>query len=252
VFITAIDESKIFTEMSSSLRRDVSVYLVTERMGDVKIFQSLSPRLWPKLFPILNPTQFELHETVCTQGEECTEMLIILEGALLGVTIVDALDVKAAAAESGLTSLNATGQELASTSRLSGSAYSGGAQSNNEQRKERNIGSGDSINILCVLKVWDRCVESVGAITPLVEAYAVNADAFFQLFNQSSSTIDELSFDDIVVQEVICKTNKSHTKKKKKKLHTNLACFFLSWGLQLLCKCVCVFFLFVCFSTFGA
>ena len=46
-------------------------------------------------------------------------------------------------------------------------------------------------------------METVVAISGLVEAYAVNADEFFQLFNNSHSTIDELSFEDIVIQEVV-------------------------------------------------
>ena len=45
---------------SASLRRDVSVYIVSVRMSDVKLFQTMNAKLWPKLFPILNPTTFEV------------------------------------------------------------------------------------------------------------------------------------------------------------------------------------------------
>jgi hypothetical protein len=46
--------------MSAALRRDVSVYLVSEKMRDVKLFQTMHPKLWPRLFPLLNPTRFEV------------------------------------------------------------------------------------------------------------------------------------------------------------------------------------------------
>lgn len=86
---SAIDERKIFGEMSSALRRDVSSYIVSVRMSDVKLFQSMNPKLWPRLFPLLNPTHFELGEHVCTQGEESSEMFIILDGSLSGQTLID-------------------------------------------------------------------------------------------------------------------------------------------------------------------
>jgi len=88
---SAIDEKKIFGEMSSALRRDVSGYIVSVRMSDVKLFQSMNPKLWPRLFPLLNPSHFEVGECVCTQGEECGEMFIILEGSLSGQTLIDTM-----------------------------------------------------------------------------------------------------------------------------------------------------------------
>ena len=57
-------------------------------MGDVKLFQSMNPKLWPKLFPLLNPTSFEPGELVCTQDDECNEMLIVLEGSAVGSTVL--------------------------------------------------------------------------------------------------------------------------------------------------------------------
>eukprot|EP00613_Pedinella_sp_CCMP2098_P070924 CAMPEP_0171922782 /NCGR_PEP_ID=MMETSP0993-20121228/21458_1 /TAXON_ID=483369 /ORGANISM="non described non described, Strain CCMP2098" /LENGTH=86 /DNA_ID=CAMNT_0012560547 /DNA_START=1 /DNA_END=257 /DNA_ORIENTATION=+ len=47
----AIDERKIFKEMSAALRKDVSMFLVSERMSDVKFIQNIEPRRWSKLFP---------------------------------------------------------------------------------------------------------------------------------------------------------------------------------------------------------
>ena len=46
---SAIDERKIFGEMSSALRRDVSTYIVSVRMGDVKLFNTRAPSSGPSL-----------------------------------------------------------------------------------------------------------------------------------------------------------------------------------------------------------
>ena len=46
---TAIDESKIFTELSTSLRAEVSAYLLENKMGQVTLFRSMSRTLWPRL-----------------------------------------------------------------------------------------------------------------------------------------------------------------------------------------------------------
>jgi hypothetical protein len=85
---SAIDESKIFGELSTSLRKEVSAYLVSELMGDVSLFTSMSPLLWPHLLPILRPMRFEGEEIVCRQDEQCREMYVVLSGHLVGTTIL--------------------------------------------------------------------------------------------------------------------------------------------------------------------
>jgi len=71
---SAIDESKIFSELSTSLRKEVSAYLVSDLMGQESFFMSMSPVLWPRLLPLLRPMRFEKDELICRQDEECTEM----------------------------------------------------------------------------------------------------------------------------------------------------------------------------------
>jgi len=71
---SAIDESKIFSELSTSLRREVSEYLITELMGRESFFMTLSPTFWPRLLPLLRPMGIAHHEMLCQQGEECTDM----------------------------------------------------------------------------------------------------------------------------------------------------------------------------------
>ena len=71
---SAIDETKIFNELSTSLRKEVSMYLVSELMGDVELFRNMSPVLLPRLLPLLRPMRFETDENVCEQGEESSEV----------------------------------------------------------------------------------------------------------------------------------------------------------------------------------
>jgi hypothetical protein len=66
--------------------------------------------------------------------------------------------------------------------------------------KQRHLGKGDSVNVLCVLKIWNRSVETVVAETS-VEAYAVSADDFYGLFNHDNE-IDRLTFDDMCAHEL--------------------------------------------------
>ena len=47
---SAIDEEKIFKEMSPLLRMEVSSYIVMVQMSDVKIFQTMDPLLWSNLY----------------------------------------------------------------------------------------------------------------------------------------------------------------------------------------------------------
>ena len=46
---SAIDESKILSELSSSLRKEVSGYLITNLMGEESIFMTMGASLWPRL-----------------------------------------------------------------------------------------------------------------------------------------------------------------------------------------------------------
>jgi len=71
---SAIDETKIFNELSTTLRKEVSMYLVSELMGDVELFRNMSPVLLPRLLPLLRPMRFEAGENICIQGEECIEV----------------------------------------------------------------------------------------------------------------------------------------------------------------------------------
>ena len=138
---SAIDEVKIFSEMSTGLRREVSAFLVTELMGQDSFFSTMPPLLWPKLLPILKPVRMEKGESICMQGEECVEMYVVLEGSMLGSMVV----------------------------------------AGEEEPRTRHITMGNSVNVLCAMGVWNKCVETVDAEVS-VDAYAVVAEQFKGLF----------------------------------------------------------------------
>jgi CRP-like cAMP-binding protein len=240
---SAIDERKIFSEMSGALRRDVAVYIVSVRMSDVKLFQTMPAKLWPKLFPVLNPTTFELGEMVCLQDDECAEMFIVLEGSLQGWTVLGDAGVTAAAAAAAKAGAQDPAAVLAQQDAAHAAAHASptgapprrngppgaataaarvdrrrslsappppsllpaseppkAAAVDDGDLKQRHLGKGDSVNVLCVLKIGNRSVETVVAETS-VEAYAVSADDFYGLFNHDNE-IDRLTFDDMCAHEL--------------------------------------------------
>jgi hypothetical protein len=66
---SAIDETKIFTDLSAALRKEVSAYLVVELMGRESFFMTIPNNLWSLLLPLLRPMRFEQGEVICTQDE---------------------------------------------------------------------------------------------------------------------------------------------------------------------------------------
>jgi hypothetical protein len=142
---SAIDEEKIFKEMSPLLRMEVSSYIVMVQMSDVKIFQTMDPLLWSNLLLLLRPIRFEIGDHVANQGEDCFEMYVVLKGDLAGESTLPDGTVKV-----------------------------------------RDIAVGDNINILCLLKVYDKCVENVEPLGS-VDAYAISSEEFQDLFDFNNS-----------------------------------------------------------------
>ena len=81
---SAIDESKIFSELSTTLREQVSEYIVNEILGKRSFFNSVNRELWPELLPLLRPMSFEQKESVCTRGIAATEMYVVISGRFVG------------------------------------------------------------------------------------------------------------------------------------------------------------------------
>jgi len=120
---SAIDEAQIFNELSSNLRNEVSAYLIEELMGSESFFMGLSPTLWPYVLPLLRPMTFERLEKVCTQGEDASDMYVVLTGVLRAETVVP----------------------METFPRV------------------RHVLTGQTVNIMHLLGVWTKCPETVVA-----------------------------------------------------------------------------------------
>ena len=182
---SAIDESKIFSELSTSLRKEVSAYLVSELMGNVGLFQTMSPILWPRLLPLLRPMRFEAEEVVCAQGEDCSEMYVVLSGHLHGATEVSAAVAAKRRRKEREQQQGGGAAEVDLDDDDEGDAY------------VRRIRAGDTINILCVLGIWGQAVESAVAEV-VVETYAITEKDFASLFTAEA---DLIAFEEMKAHE---------------------------------------------------
>ena len=55
----------------------------------------------------------------------------------------------------------------------------------------RRLASSDTVNILSVIKVWDRCMETVTAEEP-VQCYAISSEPFFALFRDEEEIMGQM------------------------------------------------------------
>jgi len=83
----AIDEQQILRDLSTTLRMEVSSFLVSELMGQVSLFRLLSPVHWARILPLLRPCRFSANEIICRQGEYSSEMFIVLAGFCTASTL---------------------------------------------------------------------------------------------------------------------------------------------------------------------
>jgi len=160
---TAMDEKKIFSEMSTALRKDVSEFLVFDLMGSDSFFTTVSTTLWPRLLPLLQPMTIEANERLCKQGEECEEMYVVITGSMTGFS------------------------------------HSGDVDAEKEPTVKRRMTKGDSINVLCLLEIWYKCVETVDSGPATAETYAVKSEEFVALFQ---SDMDVKNFTTMQKREV--------------------------------------------------
>jgi len=85
---SSLDESVILMEMSTSLREELTGFLVQGGpMKKVSLFKSMSSAYWVRVIPILRPCLYGRDEVVCSQNDEVTEALIVLEGSLTACTV---------------------------------------------------------------------------------------------------------------------------------------------------------------------
>jgi len=121
-------------------------------MGTQSFFSQMSETLWPRLIPCLRPIAFERDEVVCIQDQECTEFYVVISGSATGEVLV---------------------------------------AGDKEPRNVRSIPVGGGVNVLCLLGLWFRSLETVTPKGEMVEAYAVSFSDFQGMFS-SESDLHEL------------------------------------------------------------
>jgi hypothetical protein len=298
---TAIDEQQILSDLPTSLRHEVSSFLVSGLMNNVALFRDLSPVLWAQILPLLRPCRFETGDIVSKQDEECVEAFILLEGEARGLTVYDPNNFEARAARLRMPQANAAalnntnnaathqkalehldshtamllesgaqgpsitrrgsvmavrnmfdgladiltpsrrrqgaeGEGLDDEEEFEGRDGGGGrspigaphsmddssvsvaislGQLKNTQKKKaaggkvapeeegtrrisldpnvhsRSLVAGDMVNVLCILKVWERCLETVVCSDP-TEFYAIHSQEFSNIFGRYRTLYQEM------------------------------------------------------------
>ena len=146
--------TRIFCLLHSShpSTEEVSEHLLKETMPNVRLFHSMSRTLWPRLLPLLRPVHFDAEQVLCSQGEDVTEMFVIISGCFQGVTWFEG----------------------------GGGGRKGGGAGEGEHKTRRILHS-NCVNVLSALGVWHNAVETVTAETP-GETYALTHIDFAGLF----------------------------------------------------------------------
>ena len=176
---TAIDENKIFTELSTSLRAEVSDYLLEKNLGQVTLFRSMSRTLWPRLLPQLRPVHIDREDLLCSQGEDVTEMFVVLTGMLTGSTVI-------------------FNEGSLGTEDDSSDDDDDDDDSLMPTEQTRRILPGGAVNILTAIGVWDKAVETVRCVQT-AETYALSQVDYVSIFTMAA---DRLQLDRIIQMEV--------------------------------------------------
>lgn len=136
----AIDEARLLAELSTCLRKEVSVFLVNEAMAGADLFSSMPEVLWPKLLPAVRPLRVISGEFICKQGEVCREAFLILRG-------------EAVAFWKPLHSWSTAEEE------------EGQEGERGDKEEEHMLGPGDTLNVKCVLNLGSTATETAVALT---------------------------------------------------------------------------------------
>mmetsp|Transcript_29838 Transcript_29838/g.35188 ORF Transcript_29838/g.35188 Transcript_29838/m.35188 type:complete len:811 (-) Transcript_29838:159-2591(-) len=257
----AMDESMVLGDLSTSLRMEVSSYLVHHKvLNEVMIFKLLNPIHWASLLPLLRPCVFAIDEVIGYQGECCSDAYIIRDGTLTASCnnanmghLIDHIEqhpvldeghakieeklskryaektkasaLEASAAISGRTPLlshmlalhpeheslhhslqlctyvkteaEKDNEITQSTDMLRQKASLSmfnslvGALKPKKQLRLRVITQGQMVNVLSLLKVYHRNLETMKCVG-VVECYAISNDAFHKLFEKKPEIISQL------------------------------------------------------------
>lgn len=183
----AMDEATILTDLSPSLRGEVSTFLVEGGfLADVVLFKQMNAVFWPRILPILRPTPLMRGEVICKEGEDCIEAFIVVDGELLGTTRMDGgnFDDDGTGSDAG-SPLSNPNDDIQLTITNGGGEGGGGAVNTADAApvpmRRRRIKVGQMVDPLCLVKVWDKSLEKVVAMER-TDSYAVTAETFYNTF----------------------------------------------------------------------
>jgi hypothetical protein len=218
----AIDEQEILKDLSTSLRMEVSTFLVSELMGQVSLFRLLSPVHWSMVLPLLRPCRFTALDYICQQGEDCTDLFVVLSGTCQSRSLPladkpsppptaqdtqegtpkkkskkkskkekseekhDSDEVKEDVSHQQASkrgSHSIIGTTI--TKVISGATENPTLVNGEDWVVKRSIGAGDTINALCLVGVWTKSIETVKC-DDVVEAYGINCDEFRACFGDDA------------------------------------------------------------------
>jgi len=213
-----MDEATILMDLSPALRGEVCFFLVDGGLlKHVSLFKHISSVYWPRVLPLLRPCPLMRGEVVCSEGEDCLEAFVVVEGQLIGTTsfgmddVGNAVRSKADAPDddeltagslSRSSSLESDTLEMVATkgkgpsgrggglvgSPSKGGGVGGGVGSDAPVVRRREVNMGQMVNTLCLVKVWDRSVEKVVA-AERSESYAITAESFYNTFKDDGAML---------------------------------------------------------------
>jgi len=166
---SAIDAGAILKNLSHALRSEVAEFEGAHLLGSVDIFRSLASgdnrEVWAGILPLLLPIKYEEGDVICQQGEANThDMIIIIDGKVKCITLLQDSDI-AALSQEGARDLSKSG------------------------RSARILSTGECINDLNMLRIWDHAVESARALCP-TDAYVLTDMKFHKTFSDEKKHED--------------------------------------------------------------
>jgi hypothetical protein len=157
-------------------------------------FKEMSPLQWSIILPLLRPCIFEAGQVLCTQGDYCIETYIILEGCLHGtcsakrlIRILSGEHIRDArqTLKGRVVGASLLKRKTIMPQFMPNTANLNKEEEDEEDVKTRCIQAGDTVNVLCMLGIWEMAVETVVA-TETGDSYLINAEEFLSYFSSHS------------------------------------------------------------------
>jgi hypothetical protein len=176
---SSLDESTIFTEMSTSIRTEATSFLIESGpLSTVALFKAMPSAYWGRVLPLLRPVVFLRDEVVCGQGDEILEAYIVTSGGFTCATLDPFGETEPAEARRIAQRFHKRVIHPDAES-----AAAAAAEHIPDDLHLRECKDGGVINQLIILKVWSKCLETVQA-GQKSEAYAINGEVFEAAFGE--------------------------------------------------------------------